>query len=234
MSHTTVVDAPRTSYVAVPTLESGDRLSQEEFHRQYEAMPEDFKAELIGGIVYVASPTKRPHGTVLSILTTVLGSYMRATPGVEASSDSTTILGEWSEPQPDVLLRVLPECGGQSSTEDDDFTGAPELIAEVAHSSVAIDLHAKKADYEEAGVLEYVVACLGEEEVRWFVLEKGSYREVKADDGVFRSRAFPGLWVDSTALLAKRIDQAMTVLEQGLASDEHAAFVKGLASKLRE
>ena len=46
----------------LPQLHSGDRLSREEFHRIYEQMPEDFKAELIGGIVYVASPMRLPHG----------------------------------------------------------------------------------------------------------------------------------------------------------------------------
>jgi hypothetical protein len=38
-------------------------MSREEFHRIYEQMPEDFKAELIGGIVYVASRLRRSHGT---------------------------------------------------------------------------------------------------------------------------------------------------------------------------
>ena len=235
MSHTTVVDSPRTFHLSVPTLESGDRLSQEEFHRRYEAMPDDFKAELIGGIVYVASPTKRPHGDALLALSGVIFSYLKATPGVDASSDATTILGEWSEPRPDVLLRIRPEYGGQSSTEDDYYAGPPELIAEVAHSSVAIDLHAKKEDYEAAGVLEYVVVCLREGKIRWFVLEQGTYKELPPDaDGVFRSRGFPGLWVDSAALLEQRVDQLVTVLEQGLASDKHTAFVKGLESKLRE
>ena len=235
MSHTTVVEAPRTFHVGVPTLVNGDRLSQEEFHRRYEAMPEDFKAELIGGIVYVASPTKRQHGDALLALSGVVFSYLKATPGVEASSDATTILGGRSEPRPDLLLRIRPECGGQSSTQEDYYAGPPELIAEVAHSSAAIDLHAKREDYEAAGVLEYVVVCLREGEIRWFVLEQRSYRELPPSaDGVFRSRTFPGLWVDSAALLEHRVNQLATVLERGLASDEHAAFVKGLASRLRE
>ncbi len=44
-------------------LYSGDRMSRAEFHPLYKQMPEDFKAELIGGTVYVASPLKLKHGT---------------------------------------------------------------------------------------------------------------------------------------------------------------------------
>jgi Uma2 family endonuclease len=46
-----------------PELHNGDRMTREEFHRIYEQTPEGFHAELIGGIVYVASPLKCRHGT---------------------------------------------------------------------------------------------------------------------------------------------------------------------------
>jgi hypothetical protein len=38
-----------------PLLESGDRLSREDFHRRYSALP-NTRAELVEGVVYVASP----------------------------------------------------------------------------------------------------------------------------------------------------------------------------------
>jgi hypothetical protein len=44
-------------------LHAGDRMTREEFHRIYERMPKKFKAELIGGTVFVASPLKWKHGT---------------------------------------------------------------------------------------------------------------------------------------------------------------------------
>lgn len=47
---------------SVPPLESGDRLTRAEFERRYEATPEKFKAELIEGVVYVASPVRAFHG----------------------------------------------------------------------------------------------------------------------------------------------------------------------------
>jgi hypothetical protein len=42
----------------LPPLETGDQLSSEEFLRRYEAMPHLKKAELIDGVVYVASSTR--------------------------------------------------------------------------------------------------------------------------------------------------------------------------------
>src|SRR5262249_5049943 len=47
---------PRTPTEQTPPLEDGQRLTQPEFHRRYQAYPEDVKFELIGGVVHMASP----------------------------------------------------------------------------------------------------------------------------------------------------------------------------------
>jgi hypothetical protein len=103
----------------LPPLENGDRLDQQTFHARYEAMPEDVRAELIGGIVYIASPRRMPHGRSQSIVSHWLGEYEEATPGTEALLNSTTILGPLSEPEPDACLLFLPECGGQTWEDAD-------------------------------------------------------------------------------------------------------------------
>ena len=109
------------------------------------------------------------------------------------------------------------------------MTGAPELIVEVASSSASIDLHAKRRDYEQAGVVEYVVVVLRQRVVRWFVIQDGTYQDMSADtDGIFRSRVFPGLWLHANALLQLDGATVMDVLRQGLATPEHAAFVQRL------
>jgi Uma2 family endonuclease len=212
----------------VPELHSGDRMTREEFHRVYERMPEDFKAELIGGTVYVASPLKRGHGTVHFPLGTLLFTYQGRTPGVESGDNTTLLLGPDSEPQPDAYLRILSEYGGQSRTTGDDYIeGAPELIAEIAYSSRAIDLHAKRKDYAKYGVLEYLVLSVKERELRWFDL-KGDQELAVGGDGVVRVRTFPGLWIHAQGLLAKDYERMMGTLEEGLATGEHAEFVERL------
>ncbi len=216
-----------------PEFHNGDRMSREEFHRIYEQMPESCEAELVGGIVYVASPLKRRHGTNHLPLGTLLFTYEARTPGVESGDNTTILLGEEGEPQPDLFLRILPEFGGQSRTTDDDYVfGAPEFIAEITHNSRSIDLHGKRDDYARYGVREYVVVCLQEQRLRWFDLRANQELQPGAD-AIYRMHAFPGLWVHGPALLAKDFQAMMLALEQGLASPEHAEFVNRLAEGQR-
>ena len=212
-------------------LHDGDRMTQAEFHRRYLLAPKDFHAELIGGVVYVASPLGRPHGTRHARFTTFLGNYEGLTPGTEVGDNTTVILGEQDEPQPDVYLRVLPEYGGQSHDTIDEYVGgAPELVGEIADSSHAIDLGEKRVRYAAAGVIEYIVVNLRQQQLRWFDLRGG--QEFAADaEGVFRSRIFPGLWLHGPALIARDFPVLMATLNQGLSTPEHAAFVQGRAGQ---
>jgi Uma2 family endonuclease len=214
-----------------PGLNNGDRMTRAEFHRVYSEMPESVLAELVGGVVYLASPLRVRHGKQQVYLATVLGNYEACTPGVEAADNTTVMLGDQGEPQPDLYLRILPEFGGQSRTSADDYVdGAPEAIIEIAHSTRAIDLHAKYEDYRRYGVVEYLIACLADEKLRWFDLRND--RELQADgDGIIRVQTFPGLWINSTALFGNNPAGLLATLEQGLATPAHAEFVRHLASR---
>jgi len=229
---TAVVQRPTAANVpqdqALP-LETGDHLDQTTFHARYAAMPEDVQAELIEGVVYMASPVHDTHGESHLKAGFWITSYEAATPGTRGLDNTSTVPSEESEVQPDVSLLIRPECGGQTRIVDGLVQGAPELVVEVASSSVSYDLHSKKRVYEAAGVREYVVVQVREPAVLWFVLEEERFVGLPPDgDGLFRSRVFPGLWLDPAALL--RLDTAgvRAALERGLASPEHAAFVERL------
>ena len=226
----TSVSAPTVAQPVELELQTGDRMTRDEFHRVYSQMPARFRAELIGGIVYVASPLKRRHGTNHLPLGTLFFTCEARTPGVESGDNTTILLGEHGEPQPDLFLRILPECGGQSQTSEDDYVlGAPELIAEIALSSRSIDLHGKREDYARYGVCEYLVLCLREQRLRWFDLRHD--RELEPDaEGICRITTFPGLWIAGNAVLAKDHARMLAVLEQGLATPEHEQLVRGLAA----
>jgi Uma2 family endonuclease len=217
----------------LPPLENGDRLDQKTFHARYEAMPEHVRAELIGGIVYMPSPLKPRHGGMHMRVNHWLVDYQDATPGIEAYDNTTAILGEESETQPDAYLIIAPDKGGQMRMNAEEYLeGAPELIAEVALSREAIDLHAKRDDYERAGVREYVVVALRQNQVFWFVSRNGRFEDLPpGSDGIVRSEVFPGLWLDPAALLRLDAAQIREVLQQGLSSPEHAAFAAMLAER---
>jgi Uma2 family endonuclease len=218
----------------VPTilpLESGDRLTRQEFERRYTAMPHLKKAELIEGVVYVASPLRyRQHGKPHCDIMTWLGVYVSLTPGVEAADNTTVRLDADNEPQPDALLRIEETCGGQSRISDDDYIeGAPELIVEIAASSASYDLYDKKEAYRRNGVKEYIVWQVTDKKISWFSLENGEYVILEPDAaGVICSRIFPGLNLQIKALLAGNLTEVLAEVRQGAVTVVHQEFVKKL------
>ncbi len=85
----------------IPALENGDRLTQAEFERRYDAMPNLKGAELIEGIVYMASPLRitqhgEPHASIIGWLML----YKASTSGVQLGDNCTVRLdadnGFWS------------------------------------------------------------------------------------------------------------------------------------------
>lgn len=219
-------------YLQIPPLENGDRLTRYEFERRYNAMPHLKKAELIEGIVHMASPLRfEPHAEPHARIITSLGVYQALTPGVRLGDNPTVRLDWDNEPQPDVVLLVDPASGGQSRFSQDGYIeGAPELVVEIAASSAAIDLHAKKQAYRRNGIKEYIVWQVLDERLSWFYWEKGEYLDLPVDeDGVLRSQVFPGLWLAVRELLGGNMQQILAVLQKGLSSAEHEAFVQDLA-----
>jgi len=217
----------------IPPLENGARLTATEFLRRFEAMPELKKAELINGIVYMASPVRSNyHGEPDSLLQTWLGTYAIATPGTRSSTNATARLGPDDVPQPDACLRLLN--GGQAALDEKGYlAGPPEFVAEIAASSKSIDAGAKRDSYRRFGVLEYLVWRTEDAELDWWVLEDDAYVPRPADrKGILRSRAFPGLWLRPEALLAMDGTAVMKTLHAGLASKAHRNFAAALASPL--
>jgi Uma2 family endonuclease len=215
----------------IPPLENGDRLTRAEFERRYEAMPHVKKAELIEGVVYMPSPARlrkhgRPHAHVLAWL----GTYEAGTPGVLAADNATARIDLDNEPQPDALLMIEPAWGGQARISEDDYVeGAPELVVEVASSSVSYDLGVKLNAYRRNGVREYVVWRVQDGAIDWFVLREGRYAvQAAGADGLLRSEVFPGLWLDAGALLRGDLARVLAVVREGLGCPGHGEFVERL------
>ncbi|MEH2322932.1 MAG: Uma2 family endonuclease [Nostoc sp.] len=220
----------------IPHLENGDRLTRYEFERRYQTMSRHQKAELIEGVVYLASPLRfeshaEPHGHTI----TWLGVYEASTPGVRLGIEPTVRLDRDNEPQPDGVLLITPTSQGQSRLSADDYIeGAPELVIEIAASSVAIDLYDKKKVYGRNGVEEYIVWQIFENKLDWFGLQQGEYISLEVDaDGIIKSQIFPGLWLSMSDLIAGNMPQVLAVLQLGLNSPEHQMFVQQLSGKAK-
>ena len=220
-----------STIVNVPPLENGDRLTSHEFERRYQAMT-GVKAELIEGIVYMASPLRiRSHGEPHGNLILWLGTYKITIPGLILGDNSTVRLDLDNEPQPDVVLLFDDKNGGQARISEDDYIeGAPELVAEVAASSASNDLHDKKNAYRRNGVLEYIVWQVFENKIDWFYLQNGEYIFLEPNaEGIIKSNIFPGLWLATSAFLAGEKNQVIKVLQKGLNSPEHTEFINQLS-----
>ncbi len=213
-----------------PPLESGDRLTRPEFERRY-AGEHHRRAELIEGVVYVASPVRaRQHGRPHGLLVGWLNAYCAATPGVDLLVDTTVRLDADNEPQPDALLRLEPECGGNSSLDADDYVvGAPELVAEIAASSAAYDLHVKRTAYRRNGAREYLVWQVYEQQFVWFQFAAEGDRQLAPNaEGIIRSQVFPGLWLPTAAFAAGDRAALFAAVQAGTATTEHQAWVARL------
>ena len=220
----------------LPRLENGDHLTAGEFLRRYEAMPEVKKAELVCGIVYMGSPVRvDQHGEPDALIQTWLGTYSIATPGVKHGVNATVRLGPDDVLQPDGFLRLAPEYGGNTKFDSNGYlVGPPDLVVEVAASSVSIDTREKMNSYRRAGVREYLVWRTQEKALDWWFLEGDDYAALPAEaGGTIKSRVFAGLWLDAKALMERNGALVLARFQEGLTSPEHKAFVESLQLKAK-
>jgi Uma2 family endonuclease len=103
--------------------------------------------------------------------------------------------------EPELILRISPDLGGQSHETGSYFGGAPELIVEVSESNISRDLGIKLDMYRKVGVREYITVLLNPQKVIWRRLVRGAYKELEPEpNGWLKSKVFPGLWLDPKAI----------------------------------
>jgi hypothetical protein len=111
---------PRTimaTATRIPLLKDGDRLDADEFERRYEASPHIKRAELIEGVVYVASPVRDiQHVEPQGLFVTWLGTYRAGTPGVRSGGAGTVRLDVKNVYEPDAMLMIDPGVGDRSTS----------------------------------------------------------------------------------------------------------------------
>jgi Uma2 family endonuclease len=196
----------------IPPLESGDRLTRAEFQRRYEAMPQVKKAELIEGVVFLASPVRADyHAERHAQIIGWLVAYQARNRLVKVGDNGTVGLDADNDVQPDAYLRKV-EGGTSRLLESGYIEGAPELVVEVAATSASYDLHLKMHVYRRNGVQEYIVWRVRDGQLDWFALREGVYERLQADaEGVIHSEVFPGLRLAVPRLLAGDLAAVLAV-----------------------
>lgn len=195
-------------------LRNGDRMSRDEFLRRWEQLPQLKRAELIDGVVYLSSPVSELRCDYEALLFEWLLQYKRSVHGLKILPNATWLLGQGS-PQPDLAL-IRSE--GLSRRAGLYRTGPPELAIEICYSSRSYDLGPKLELYRREGVPEYLAVLLEDKRVEWRVLDGAGYYVLSISDGYLKSRTFPGLWLDQSALFPPDIRRLLAGVDEGLIS----------------
>ncbi|HLN31010.1 MAG TPA: Uma2 family endonuclease [Gemmataceae bacterium] len=174
---------------------------------------DDQKADLIDGIIYMASPENTNANALFVWLTILLGSYIESLDlGQLFGSRVAFRLSNKESPEPDLAVVLKKRL---HLIEGGFVNGRPDLAIEiVSPESVERDYVKKRRQYQKAGVPEYWIIDETEEKVTLLRLgSDGKYREERVRGGVLRSQVLPGFWIRPEWLRQRPRQKAM-ILEQ--------------------
>ena len=166
------------------------------FEEFCEWIPEGLKADLIEGVIYVASPDNIKHHNIAMFLNLLIRGYLRRRK-IKGHTFGFRIafrLGDTEGPEPD-LAYLAPEHSDRICETYID--GPPDLAVEIiSPDSIERDYRKKRKQYERAGVREYWIIDPLEERTTCYRLgSTGKYKEARAQAGKMQSHVIPGFWV---------------------------------------
>jgi Uma2 family endonuclease len=176
------------------TQSKRDLVSVAEFYR---LVPDGQKADLIDGVIYMASPDSIRSNDLTAFVTVLLRSYnaARKMGGRVYVTRVAFRLAPRRAPEPDVAY-VRPERIHLVGAND--VKGAPDIAVEiVSRESQSRDYGQKKRIYQKAGVTEYWIIDPLKVRYVFLRLEGGKYQPVALENGrIFRSQVLGGFWLD--------------------------------------
>jgi Uma2 family endonuclease len=158
-------------------------------------VPDGQKADLIDGVIYMASPDNWNAGLLFSWLYRLVGTYVEKNHlGEVVGSRNAFKLTDINSPEPDIAFVRKSRVHLAEAVY---FPGGPDLSVEiVSPDSVKRDYGRKRELYEQAGVREYWILDEIKAHATFLRLDRsGAFREVRPRKGVFTSRAVSGFWL---------------------------------------
>ena len=175
---------------------------------------EDEKADLLDGVIYMASPESTDDNKLELWLGSLMGGFAEELDlgDVFVSRVAFRITGKHG-PEPDVAFLAKKR---RRFIHRGFVAAGPDIAVEiVSPDSVQRDYVRKRQVYEVAGVREYWIIDPDERRATFLRLVRGKFREVELEDGhIFRSQALAGFWLDVRWLWAKRRPSAFRLLQQ--------------------
>jgi Uma2 family endonuclease len=178
------------------------------------------KADLINGVIYMASPENTEANDLEGWLLMVIRGFVRRKDlGKVFVSRVAYRLDKKNAPEPDIgfvrkaNLHRIKRGGVQ---------GPPDLAVEiVSPESVDRDYEEKRHQYEQFGVPEYWIIDQEERKVTLLRLSTGGkYREVRRRKGLYHSQVLAGFWLDPRWLWQDPLPDEWETLDRLLAGTE--------------
>ena len=160
-----------------------------------EMVPDGQKADLLDGVIFMASPDNLRVNKLNVCLAGVMQDFAdQRDLGEVFASRVAYRMGDNRAPEPDVGFLAKKQKAAQHFGF---VQGPPTLAVEiVSPDSVDRDYVHKRRIYEEAGVKEYWIIDPDEQRATFLVLERGRFRERKPVRSIWRSKVIPGFWLD--------------------------------------
>lgn len=161
-----------------------------------ELIQEDQKADLIDGVMYVASPENVEDNDLVGWLSAVLRPFVeRRCPGKLTVNKVAYRLGDATAPEPDLAYVRKNRLG---LVRKNYVAGAPDLAIEVVSpDSVERDYESKRNRYEQAGVEEYWIVDPDEQKAVFLIRAAGGFCEAELEGPIYSSRVLGGLRLDT-------------------------------------
>jgi Uma2 family endonuclease len=183
-------------------------------------VPDGQKADLIDGVIYLASPENIEHHRLNIWLIRLLWDYIdaRRIVGEFFSSRIAFRLDKRESPEPDIAF-----VAGQTAHLLINWgyvEGPPDWAAEiVSPESIDRDYHEKRLQYERYGVREYwIIDPLEQKMIAYRRARDGKYKEVRPRKGIVTSKVIPGFWVRPEWLWLRPLPNKAVILKEILAT----------------
>ncbi len=176
-------------------------------------VPEDQKADLIDGVIYLASPENRDYNQLKLWLSTLLSLFLEHRRlGTLFADKFAYRLSDRTAPEPDLAFVSNDRL---HLVQNGFMDGAPDLAVEIiSPDSVHRDYEDKRRRYEEAGVREYWIVDPAEQSAMFLSLTESGFVEALPEEHVFRSRVLPSLELDTRWLWQRPLPPTWPIIQR--------------------
>ena len=190
------------------------------FDEFVERVEEHEKADLIDGVIHMASPESLEGNKLEFWLARLIADFVEEKESGDVFISRVAFrLAHHQSPEPDIAFVQKDRL---HLSQYGFFDGSPDLAIElVSPESVERDYHKKRKQYETAGVREYWIIDEAMQEVTLLRLKAdGEFEQVAIQDGRFDSIVLPGFYLRPEWLWQTPRPKKGPILEQML--DDHS------------